>query len=219
MGMKISVLYLGHMEFPKFRLVQTPDEQEMVKSPAVAILIRHPTLGNLLYDTGNSPEHLTAYTKEMLHDYPVVDCVSIRDALAEKGLTPNDIDRIILSHLHFDHAGGLKVDFRHADTPTKLNFGSHIALSGSAAEGLETFVFMEIAGNPNADLSKTGEDLFGYANNAAMRACIRGLDSRASGTLISLPTKVRHTLYAAFDALITSARAEQLKASIDDAAQ
>ncbi len=108
MGMKISVLYLGHMEFPKFRLVETPDDQEMVKSPAVAILIRHPTLGNLLYDTGNSPEHLTAYTKEMLHDYPVVDCVSIRDALAEKGLTPNDIDRIILSHLHFDHAGGLK---------------------------------------------------------------------------------------------------------------
>ncbi len=105
-----------------------------------------------------------------------------------------------------NHAGGLKVDFRHADTPTKLNFGSHIALSGSAAEGLETFVFMEIAGNPNADLSKTGEDLFGYANNAAMRACIRGLDSRASGTLISLPTKVRHTLYAAFDALITSAK-------------
>ena len=59
MGMKISVLYLGHMEFPKFRLVETPDAQEMVKSPAVAILIQHPTLGNLLYDTGNSPEHAT----------------------------------------------------------------------------------------------------------------------------------------------------------------
>ena len=108
MGMKISVLYLGHMEFPKFRLVETPDEQEMVKSPAVAVLIQHPVLGNILYDTGNSPEHLTAYTKEMLHDYPVVDCVSIKDALAEKGLTPDDIDRIIISHLHFDHAGGMK---------------------------------------------------------------------------------------------------------------
>ena len=108
MGMKISVLYLGYMEFPKFRLVETPDENEMVKSPAVAILIQHPTLGNLLYDTGNSPEHLSAYTREMLHDYPVVDCVSIKDALAQKGLTPDDIDRIIISHLHFDHAGGMK---------------------------------------------------------------------------------------------------------------
>lgn len=108
MGMKISVLYLGRMEFPKFRLVETPDEQEMVKSPAVAILIQHPTLGNLLYDTGNSPDYATAYTKEMLHDYPLVECISIKDALAAKGLTPDDIDKIIISHLHFDHAGGLK---------------------------------------------------------------------------------------------------------------
>ena len=108
MGMKVSVLYLGYMEFPKFRLVETPNEGEMVRSPAVAVLIQHPTLGNILYDTGNSPEHLTAYTREMLHDYPVVDCISIKDALAAKGLAPDDIDRIILSHLHFDHAGGLK---------------------------------------------------------------------------------------------------------------
>ncbi len=105
-----------------------------------------------------------------------------------------------------DHVAGLKVDFKRADTPTKLNYETSIAGSRSAAEGLETFVFMEIAGNPNADLSKTGEAQFGIANNAAMRDCLRGLDSRASGTLISLPPKVRQTLYAAFDTLITPAR-------------
>ena len=47
MGMKISVLYLGKMEFPKFRLVDWKDEDAMVKSPAVALLIQHPTLGNI----------------------------------------------------------------------------------------------------------------------------------------------------------------------------
>ena len=108
MGMKISVLYLGYMEFPRFRLVQMEDESVMAKSPAVAILIQHPTLGNILYDTGNSPEHLAVYTREMLDDYPIVRCVSIREALAEKGLTPGDIDHLIISHLHFDHAGGMK---------------------------------------------------------------------------------------------------------------
>lgn len=108
MAMKISVLYLGKMEFPKFRLVQWEDEAEMVRSPAVAILIQHPTLGNLLYDTGNCQEHQTLYTPEMKHNYPVTECISITEALAQKGLTPGDIDRIIISHLHFDHAAGLK---------------------------------------------------------------------------------------------------------------
>ena len=45
MGMKISILYLGKMEFPKFRLVDWKDEGAMVQSPAVAILIQHPTWG------------------------------------------------------------------------------------------------------------------------------------------------------------------------------
>ena len=115
MGMKISVLYLGRMEFPKFRLVQWDDEVEMIKSPAVAILIQHPTLGNLLYDTGNSPDHARVYTPDMLHNYPVVECISIKEALAAKGLTPDDIDRIIISHLHFDHAAGLNQGHQEGD--------------------------------------------------------------------------------------------------------
>lgn len=108
MGMKISVLYLGKMEFPKFRLVDCPDQEEMVASPAVALLIQHPTLGNILYDTGNCEDFSKVYTPEMLHDYPITEMVNIKQALAAKGLTPEDIDLIILSHLHFDHAGGLK---------------------------------------------------------------------------------------------------------------
>ncbi len=108
MGMKISVLYLGRMEFPKYRLVACQDEEEMVYSPAVALLIQHPTLGNILYDTGNCEDFSEVYTPEMLHDYPITEMVTIRQALADKGLTPGDIDWIILSHLHFDHAGGLK---------------------------------------------------------------------------------------------------------------
>lgn len=106
--MKLRVLYLGKMDFPKFRLVECEDEAQMVSSPAVAILIQHPTLGNILYDTGNSVNFAQDYSPEMLHNYPVTECISIKDALAACGLTVHDIDRIILSHLHFDHAGGLR---------------------------------------------------------------------------------------------------------------
>lgn len=108
MGMKINVLYLGKMEFPKFRLVDCQDEAEMVVSPAMALLIQHPTLGNILYDTGNHEDSDTLYSAEMLHNYPVTECINIEQALAQKGLTPDDIDLLILSHLHFDHAGGLR---------------------------------------------------------------------------------------------------------------
>ncbi len=108
MGIKISVLYLGKMEFPKFRLVDWKDENAMVKSPAVALLIQHPTLGNILYDTGNCEDFSQVYTEDMLHDYPITEMITIEEALAAKGLTPGDIDQIIISHLHFDHAGGLK---------------------------------------------------------------------------------------------------------------
>ncbi len=106
--MKLRVLYLGKMDFPLFRLVQCEDETEMVSSPAVAILIQHPTLGNILYDTGNSVNFAQDYSPEMLHNYPVTECIPLKDALAECGLTVHDIDHIILSHLHFDHAGGLR---------------------------------------------------------------------------------------------------------------
>ena len=70
MGLKLRVLYLGKMEFPRFRLVECDNEATMVVSPAVALLIQHPTLGNILYDTGNSADFLKTYTPEMLHNYP-----------------------------------------------------------------------------------------------------------------------------------------------------
>ena len=86
MGLRLHVLYLGKMEFPKFRLVDWKDENEMVVSPAVSLLIQHPTLGNILYDTGNSEHFAALYSEEMLHNYPVTECITIEEALAEKGL-------------------------------------------------------------------------------------------------------------------------------------
>jgi len=106
-SMKISVLYLGKIHCQRLHLVDCPDEETMILSPMVALLIQHPTLGNILYDTGNSPFYNSIYGKDILGTYPITEFISIEQALAEKGLRPADIDRIILSHLHFDHVGGL----------------------------------------------------------------------------------------------------------------
>lgn len=107
-NMKFSVLYLGRLDFLKKHLIECDSDTEMIQCHIPAILIQHPVLGNILYDTGCSPLHNTEHSQTILDNFPVTDFISVEDALAEKGLTPSDIDILIISHLHFDHAGGLK---------------------------------------------------------------------------------------------------------------
>ncbi|MFG6395489.1 MAG: N-acyl homoserine lactonase family protein [Lachnospiraceae bacterium] len=105
--MKINVLYLGKISCKRDNLVRCEDENVMIESPISAILIRHPKIGNILYDTGNSPCYAQNYPLAVQETYPISEFISIEDALQQQELTVNDIDMLILSHLHFDHAGGL----------------------------------------------------------------------------------------------------------------
>lgn len=107
-NIRFSILYLGRLEFLKKHLMECDSETEMIQCLIPAVLIQHPTLGNILFDTGCTPLYNTEPSQEVRENFPVTEFISIEDALAEKGLTPSDIDTLILSHLHFDHAGGLK---------------------------------------------------------------------------------------------------------------
>lgn len=79
--------------------------------PVPFFLIKHPK-GNVLYDTGNALEvaidkhkHwggiVAAYDPVMSEDQWVVNQIKT------VGVQPEDIDWVILSHLHLDHAGGV----------------------------------------------------------------------------------------------------------------
>lgn len=105
---EIRILDLGYMTFLKKELVATPNPQEMIYSPALAILIKHPTAGYILYDTGNDADWQNSYSEAMKTTYPITKLITIEEALKKEGLSVNDIDTLILSHLHFDHAGGMK---------------------------------------------------------------------------------------------------------------
>lgn len=108
MKLRMKILDLGQMKFEKYRLVETKDHHEMIISPMLAVLIQHPTLGNILFDTGNDDAWKETYSKEIKETYPITVYRSIVDCLDDVGLTPQDINIIIISHLHFDHTGGLK---------------------------------------------------------------------------------------------------------------
>ena len=127
---QVKVLDLGYMTFYKKELVRTNDDKEMIYSPALAILIKHPTAGYILYDTGNDDAWRDSYTDHIKEVYPISECLTIKEALAKEGLTPEDIDVLILSHLHFDHAGGMKY---FANTKA----GAHTLVAGAELEEVQ----------------------------------------------------------------------------------
>ena len=84
---------------------------EFWRVPFLMTLIYHPDAGYILYDVGAFPGD-EAGARSPIHSeyFPMEatrDCFIDR-RLAELGLTVDDISMIVLSHLHWDHAHGLK---------------------------------------------------------------------------------------------------------------
>jgi N-acyl homoserine lactone hydrolase len=79
--------------------------------PIAGWVIEHPR-GNVLFDTGMHPDLRTdaARLGRLLPnssiDFPVDEELTPR--LAGAGFRPTDIDVMVVSHLHFDHAGGTR---------------------------------------------------------------------------------------------------------------
>ncbi|MBL8615207.1 MAG: MBL fold metallo-hydrolase [Deltaproteobacteria bacterium] len=80
-----------------------PDDRNRIELACRALLIREPSR-NILLETG-----IGAFFDPQLRDrYGVVEeRHKLLDNLADVGLSDSDIDVVVLSHLHFDHAGGL----------------------------------------------------------------------------------------------------------------
>lgn len=77
-------------------------------SPSMAWLITHPVHGHILFDLGLNKD-LSTYpprARESLETFLIADVpVDIFDSLKAKGVDPDDIKLIILSHFHYDHTG------------------------------------------------------------------------------------------------------------------
>lgn len=123
--MKVYVLNTGYLETDKNNVVACATmgtrsnpcvQNEWIKLPVMSVLIEHEE-GKILYDLGSNPAAMDGYWPENLQEiYPLYQSYEQRleNQLALCGTKPEEIKKVVLSHLHLDHAGNLHL-FPHAD--------------------------------------------------------------------------------------------------------
>src|SRR5690348_10834848 len=98
----------GHVPKAVWSKWITPDEKNRIPLVCRALLIQEENK-NILLETG-----VGAFFDPSLRDrYGVEEPHHVLlDSLKQAGLSDSDIDIVILSHLHFDHAGGLLAQWK-----------------------------------------------------------------------------------------------------------
>ena len=91
----------------------------MVEMGAWAFVIEHPTAGLVVFDTGLSdrartdPGHYLGWVGARLDMIDVPEGGSLVAQMRAAGLDPGGVTRVVISHLHYDHTGGI-ADFPNA---------------------------------------------------------------------------------------------------------
>ena len=104
------------------------DEQNRIQMEARGLLLKNAKdKRNILIDTGNGSDFVLKYGEKLGTSFVKMYNVdqsgpSLVKSLKENGLSPNDITDVILTHLHFDHAGGsTTVNVKNEIVPTFPN--------------------------------------------------------------------------------------------------
>ncbi|HWQ77748.1 MAG TPA: N-acyl homoserine lactonase family protein [Anaerovoracaceae bacterium] len=104
---KVTVVPCGYIVSPKNKLADSGYDEDMIISfPCQAFLLQDGTM-NILIDNGMN-ESMNAYgSNDGVNSYYATS-VQFLESLGKIGLAPEDIDLLIYTHLHADHAGNAK---------------------------------------------------------------------------------------------------------------
>ena len=108
-----------------------PDERNRIPLACRAALVQEPSGRTILLETG-----IGAFFAPKLRERFGVEEERhvLLESLAAEGFSAGDVDVVVLSHLHFDHAGGLLSAWRDGVAPS-LCFPKASFVVGSAAWG------------------------------------------------------------------------------------
>lgn len=101
------------------------DEKNRIEMEARGLLLKSDGL-NVLIDTGNGQDFVAKYGEKMGSKFAEMYAIddsgpSLLKSLAHHGVKPEDIHHVILTHLHFDHAGGATTEKNGKLVPTFPN--------------------------------------------------------------------------------------------------
>lgn len=104
--MLVSALEGGHVDIPVAFFLEGAPETERLLVPALSFLLTHSKTGTkVVFDLGirknieTFPPRLQQRIKEFL---PVHVKQDVAESLVQGGVEPDDIQYVLLSHLHFD---------------------------------------------------------------------------------------------------------------------
>lgn len=99
----LEILYCGSGYVDKGVLTYHVDSGKIVEVPYMCFLIRTDD-GNVLFDTGFNPDDI-AKLKSMGRRLNITERDFLPNRLQEVGISPEEVNTVIVSHLHWDHAG------------------------------------------------------------------------------------------------------------------
>ena len=121
----------GIVPKPIWEKLMPPDDRNRIRLSLTPLLIRTGKK-NVLVDTGIGDKH----DPKFVELYAVDRRPTLLESLSDAGLKPEDIDLVVLSHLHFDHAGGATVRGNGGLVPS-FPKATYIIQEGMWAEALD----------------------------------------------------------------------------------
>ena len=114
--------------------------------PMYCCLIEHPHEGLILWETGSGENYPEVWGPELADVFTRVryeEKHELKNAIAATGHKYEDIKKIIIGHLHLDHAGGLDIFLERKDVEVWVHDTELRSAFWSVATGADTGVYLE----------------------------------------------------------------------------